>query len=171
MSERWYDGTSAYKYDYDYDGTSAYKIDEYYKYTEEAEKNKQIQVENQKKIQINYKKAIAVISLIFALGIAFLYANVVLIQTSTQNDELKQELEDAKGKNTQTSFDIVSGIDLKKVEEKAVNEFGMQQPESYQNVYVDVVLGDYTQTYNEQPQKGITEKMTDGLKAFLTYID
>lgn len=159
MSERWYDGTSAYK------------IDEYYKVTDETAKVEQLNTETVKKVQFNYKKAIAVISLIFALGIAFLYANVVLIQTSTQNDELKQALEDAKGKNTQMSFDIVSGIDLKKVEEKAINEFGMQQPESYQNVYVDVVQSDYTQAYNEQPQKGITETLTDRLKAFLAYID
>ncbi|MBQ4629522.1 MAG: hypothetical protein IJB70_00830 [Clostridia bacterium] len=160
----------AYKW---YDGTSAYKIEEYYDYTSDNNKKEKEEkkIEQVKTKVINHKKAIAVISLIFVIGIAFLYANAVLIQTSSQNDELKEELEDIKGKNTQTSFEITSEIDLKAVEDKAINEFGMQQPENYQNVYVDVVQSDYTQTYNHTKKVSAVEKVVDSLKSFLVYID
>ena len=73
-------------------------------------------------------------------------------------------------RNTQLAFDIESGIDLALVEEKAITEYGMQQPEGYQNVYVDVVQSDYTETYNATADTGIIASVIDGLKAFLMYI-
>lgn len=159
MSERWYDGTSAYK------------LDEYYEYTEKVQEKEEISPSKEKKFVINYRKAAAVLALVFILGIGFLYANVVLIQSSSENDKLREDLEYIQGKNIQTSYEITSGIDLKEVENKALNEFGMQHPESYQNVYVDVVQSDYTKVYNYEADGGFAQSLIDGLKSFIAYID
>ena len=100
-----------------------------------------------------------------------MYVNAVLIETSTEVNDLTKELEDLKVRNTQVSFDIVSGVDYKEVEKKAINEFGMQHPESYQNVYVDVIQNDYVEL--SQPSKksgGVLEDIITDVQAFLAYI-
>lgn len=155
-----------------YSGTSAYKIDDYYEYNREAEKKQ----ERKKNIQTGKaiafrKKAIAVSAVVFALAIAFLYSNVLLMRTASKYEALTGELEDIRVRNTQAAFEIASGIDLKVVEEKAKNEFGMQKPESHQNVYVEVVQSDYARTAKgTHKSDGMLDRMISGLKSFLAYI-
>lgn len=155
-----------------YDGTSAYKIEEYYSYTQKAEEKKQTrQAAVKKSPAVNFKQLSIILSVIFVIAIAFLYTNVVLIQTSTKVADLNKELEDIKVRNTQVSFDIVSGVDYKKVEEKAINEFGMQRPESYQNVYVDVVQNDYVElAQTSSKSQGFMEDLISNVQSFLAYI-
>lgn len=168
MAENWYSRA----YSYDYDGTSAYKIKEYDKYNEETQKKQEEKKQGRlKRAAVNHKKAFIITGVVFAVAIAFLYANVMLIRVCAKYDELTASLEDIKVRNTQTSFEIASGIDLAEVEEKAKTEFGMQQPESHQNVYVEVVQSDYAETTQQPVSEGnITDKMISGLKSFLEYI-
>lgn len=156
-----------------YEGTSAYKIDEYYDYTRQVqEKQDQRKVSVKRRHAINIKRLSIVLSLVFAVSTAFLYANAVLMETSSKVNDLTKELEDIKVRNTQVSFDIVSGVDYSIVEQKAINEFGMQHPESYQNVYVDVVQSDYAEVANEKQQShGFVEELISGVQAFLAYIE
>ena len=155
-----------------YDGTSAYKIDEYYDYAKKAqEKQDKRKVQIKKRQAVSFKKFAIILSCIFAVAVSFLYVNAVLIETSTEVNDLTKELEDLKVRNTQVSFDIVSGVDYKEVEKKAINEFGMQHPESYQNVYVDVIQNDYVEL--SQPSKksgGVLEDIITDVQAFLAYI-
>ena len=155
-----------------YDGTSAYKMDEYYSYTKKAEEKRQTRQSAKKKSRaVNFKKLSIILTVVFSIAIGFLYANAVLIETSTKVSELNKELEDIKVRNTQVSFDIVSGVDYKKVEEKAINEFGMQRPESYQNVYVDVVQKDYVELSRpESKSESFIEGLISNVQSFLAYI-
>jgi len=168
LAEKLYDGTSAY----DYYSSSAYKIDEYNNYNSRAdESRKKRKVESRKLRVVNLKKLSIALSILFVVASAFLYVNALLIETSTKVTELTSELEDLKVRNTQVSFDIVSGVDYSKVEEKALNVFGMQHPESYQNVYVDVVQSDYAEVANlKEEEAGFTESLISGLQSFLAYI-
>lgn len=168
MASKLYDGTSAY----DYYGSSAYKVDEYYTYTSNADESRKKRTAKRKKLHIvNLKKLAIALSVVFVVASAFLYVNALLIETSTQVTELTDKLEDLKVRNTQVSFDIVSGVDYGKVEEKALTVFGMQHPESYQNVYVDVVQSDYTEVANLKGEDaGFTESLISGLQSFLAYI-
>ena len=156
-----------------YEGTSAYKIDEYYDYTRQAqEKQDQRKVSVKRRHAINIKRLSIVLGLVFAVATAFLYTNAVLMETSSKVNDLTDELEDIKVRNTQVSFDIVSGVDYNVVEQKAISEFGMQHPESYQNVYVDVVQSDYAEVANEKEQsRGFVEGLISGVQAFLAYIE
>ena len=155
-----------------YEGTSAYKIEEYYAYTSDMRKKQEEKVQKQNVSKTaNRKKLIAAISAVFVIAIAFLYLNVVLLQTSAAYNLATAELEDIKMRNAQLSFDVASGVDLAVVEAKAKTQFGMQRPESYQNVYVNVVQNDYTETFTTKASnKGFVEHMITSLKAFLTYI-
>ena len=155
-----------------YDGTSAYKMEQYYDYNQKAsQKQDQRKQESQKRRSINIKRFSIILSIIFAVAIAFLYANVVLIQTSSRVTELNRELEDMKVRNTQVSFDISSGVDYGVVEQKAISEFGMQHPESYQVVYVDVQRSDYTELPgSKEKAKGFVEGLISNVQSFLAYI-
>ena len=74
-------------------------------------------------------------------------------------------------RNAQLAFDIASGVDLTFVETKAKTEFGMQRPESHQNVYVDVVQSDYIETFNpKSSDEGLLERMVMSFKSLLAYI-
>ncbi len=156
-----------------YDGTAAYKIDEYYSYTQKAqEKQDERKSKSQKRHIVNVKKLSIILSIVFTIAIAFLYANVVLIETSSKVTELNKELEDMKVRNTQVSFDIVSGVDYGVVEQKAISEYGMQHPESYQNVYVDVVQSDYVEVASSKAKsKGFVEDIISNVQSFLAYIN
>lgn len=155
-----------------YDGTSAYKMEQYYDYNQKAsQKQYKRKQESQKRRSINIKKISIILGIIFAVSIVFLYANVVLIETSARVTELNKELEDMKVRNTQVSFDISSGVDYGVVEQKAISEFGMQHPESYQVVYVDVKRSDYTELPgSKEKAKGFVEGLISNVQSFLAYI-
>ena len=155
-----------------YSGTSAYKIDDYYEYTEKAAK-KQEQKKNIRtgKMLAIRKKLVVATGVVFALAIAFLYSNVMLMRTASKYENLTSELDDIRVRNTQIAFEIASGIDLKVVEEKAKNEFGMQKPESHQNVYVEVVQSDYARSMKASEKSGgMLDRVVSSLKSFLAYI-
>ncbi len=156
-----------------YDGTSAYKIDRYYDYAQEVRKKQDERKEkNHRQHILNIKRVSIVIGAVFAVAIAFLYVNAVLIQTSGEVTNLTRELEDMKVRNTQVAFDIASGVDYSVVEQKAISEFGMQHPESYQNVYVDVVQKDYVEVANPKEKgKGFVEGIISNVQSFLAYIN
>jgi len=155
-----------------YDGTSAYKIEEYESYLDRVqETHKTRKAQSVKPVVINHKKIMVITCIVFAIAVAFLYANVVLIQTATRHDNLVNDIQDMRDRNTQVSFEIASAVDLAEVEAKAKNEFGMQQPESHQNVYINVVQSDYSEAANAATHnQGAVEKMISGLKSFLSYI-
>ena len=150
-----------------YDGTSAYKMDRYYDYTRKAsQKQDERRQESQRRRSINIKRFSIVLSIIFTVAIAFLYANVVLIETSSKVTDLSKELEDMKVRNTQVSFDISSGVDYSVVEQKAISEFGMQHPESYQVVYVDVQRSDYTELPgSKEKARGFVEGLISNVQS------
>ncbi len=155
-----------------YDGTSAYKIGQYNEYTSKAQKKQEEKLERQNVKRVaNRKKLTAIISAVFIVSISFLYLNVMLLQASATYSRMTSELEDMKMRNAQLTFDIASGVDLNFVETKAKTEFGMQRPESHQNVYVDVVQSDYIETFNpKSSDEGFVQRMVMSFKSLLAYI-
>ena len=94
-----------------------------------------------------------------------------MIESATEVSDLTDKLQNAKDTNTQLSFDITSGVDLSDVKKKAETKFGMQRPEDYQNVYVDVVQNDYAEISGKKSETGgILDKMITALSSFLAYI-
>ncbi len=155
-----------------YDGTSAYKLDQYEEYTKEVTRKQEVKKQKvQHRLKINRKKLIIALASVFAVATVFLYTNAVLMQTSSKVNDLTRELEDMKVRNTQVSFDIASGVDYTEVEKKAISVYGMQRPESYQNVYVDVVQSDYAElAVKKTESKGFVDTLISELQAFLAYI-
>ncbi len=157
---------------YYYDGTSAYKLDQYESYTRKVQQKQNSRNEYKKQKMLLGKKRMAIaLGLVFIIATAFLYANAALMQASSEVTNLTKELEDMKVRNTQVSFDIVSGVDYNDVEQKAITQFGMQHPESYQNVYVNVVQSDYAELASEKTvKKSAIDEIISGVQSFLAYI-
>ena len=157
---------------YYYDGTSAYKLDQYENYTRKVQQKQNSRNEYKKQKLLLGKKRMAIaLGLVFIIATAFLYANAALMQASSEVTNLTKELEDMKVRNTQVSFDIVSGVDYNAVEQKAITQFGMQHPESYQNVYVNVVQNDYAELASEKTVKKSTiDEIISGVQSFFAYI-
>ena len=157
---------------YYYDGTSAYKLDQYENYTRKVQQKQNSRNEYKKQKLLLGKKRMAIaLGLVFIIATAFLYANAALMQASSEVTNLTKELEDMKVRNTQVSFDIVSGVDYNAVEQKAITQFGMQHPESYQNVYVNVVQNDYAELASEKAvKKSAIDEIISGVQSFLAYI-
>lgn len=155
-----------------YDGTSAYKIEEYNDYNRRAqEKQDEYQQSVKKRRTLNLKKIFVVTLIVFGVSVAFLWVNALLLQSSAKVTSLSSELEDIKARNTQIAFDISSGTDLVEIEEKAIADFGMQKPEGYQNVYVNVVQSDYTKMAQKPVEEsGFIDELIKNLKSFLAYI-
>ena len=155
-----------------YIGTSAYKMEQYNSYTEKMQEKQ----EEKKRVKtmakkLTRKKLILAFSAAVLVATAFLYLNVVLLQTSASYTSKVAQLEDLKMRNAQLSFDVASGVDLAVVEAKAKNEYGMQRPESHQNVYVKVCQNEYAETFTApRTDAGFVERMITSLKAFLAYI-
>ena len=155
-----------------YTGTSAYKMEQYNTYTEQMqekqEKQSRLKSENKKNIR---KKIISAFCAVMVVATLFLYLNVVLLQTSAAYNDKVAQLEDVKMRNAQLSFEIASGVDLALVETKAKTEYGMQRPESHQNVYVKVVQNEYAETFTSpKSEKGFVDRMITSLRAFVAYI-
>ena len=157
---------------YYYDGTSAYKLDQYENYTRKVQQKQNSRNEYKKQKLLLGKKRMAIaLSLVFIIATAFLYANAALMQASSEVTNLTKELEDMKVRNTQVSFDIVSGVDYNAVEQKAITQFGMQHPESYQNVYVNVVQNDYAELASEKAvKKSAIDEIISGVQSCFGYI-
>ena len=155
-----------------YDGSSAYKIDEYYDYNRQVQEKHDEQREiARRRSLINIRKILVITLIVFVISAAFLWTNALLLQSSVEVTRLTGELDDVKARNTQIAFDISSGTDLELIEEKALSDFGMQKPEGYQNVYVDVVQSDYTKMAHVAGESsGFIDDMIRNLKSFLVYI-
>ncbi len=155
-----------------YDGTSAYKIEEYNNYNRKVQqKQDEYKASVKKRNILNLKKILVITLIVFGVSAAFLWTNALLLQSSAEVTALTSELDDTKARNTQIAFAISSGTDLVEIEEKAIADFGMQKPEGYQNVYVDVVQSDYTKMAQKPVETtGFIDELIKNLKSFLAYI-
>ena len=133
-------------------GTSAYKLDEYDYYSKRGNDNTaRRKVKKNKKNEAVCRFIIASAALVFAVASIMVYLNVMTMRASTKAQELKKELTLLTEQNNNKEMQINQKLDMKRIEEKAINELGMQRPENNQIVYVNVKQDSYTET--EEPSK------------------
>ena len=157
-----------------YDGTSAYQL-EYDSQEQLAEVNKRVKQRQLRKRKFFKRvKLMGCLAVVFVVACGVLYGNARIIQASSRVSELQAELEKITENNTQKLLDLEKSLDLKKVEEIAINELGMKRPEKYQIVYVDVQQSDYgevTQTEKSEPVRGTFGAIRQSISAFLAYFN
>ena len=154
-----------------YIGTSAYKLDEYERYAHDREE-KQKQNKQLKKHERAVMCRFLIVSVIavFAVCSALVYTNVMMIRAATQTEKLRKELALITEQNSRKQIEIGQKLDMKVIEERAINELGMQRPENNQIVYVDIKQNSYSETADKKTvSKGILATFKGALDNVLEY--
>lgn len=156
-----------------YNGTSAYKIDNF-EYVNAPAGDVKESIERRKTIRegrkAEFMKRLRICSTmmaVFGITIGFLCTNAVIIEKSTEVNDKKQQLTEITEANNQIVLDIERNLDLKKIEDIAINELGMKHPDKYQIVYVNVEQNDYAEISGKEkkPEKAQTRMVAMENKA------
>lgn len=163
-----------------YNGTSAYKLDEAdYRVSTDVQENIEYRKQARNKKRAGFLKSlrrVALLACAFGMCIGILFTNAVIIEKSSQVSDMQNELNELTEANTQLKLDIEKNLDLKKIEEIAINELGMKRPDKYQVVYVNIEQNDYAEVVceNETEHKGISAALGaigSGVSHFMEYIN
>ena len=101
---------------------------------------------------------------------ALVYTNVMMIRAATQTEKLRKELALITEQNSRKQIEIGQKLDMKVIEERAINELGMQRPENNQIVYVDIKQNSYSETADKKTvSKGILATVKGALDNVLEY--
>lgn len=78
-----------------------------------------------------------------AFSATFMISKFVAVNdTASKIKSLNRELENIRAYTSQKIFEMERSVDLSEVEKIATTKLGMQRPESYQMIYVDVAQND-----------------------------
>ncbi len=141
--ERYFDGSSAYKMDdLEFDTT-------YSKKGPELVKNEFSASEVNKRRQAA-KSLCSYLLVVFLLASSVVYTKVLLMQAKTDVSNLEKQYANIVEENTNKKIQMEQSIDLKKIEEIAISQYGMQRLDKNQTIYVKVVQEDYAEIVNEK---------------------
>ena len=140
-------------------GSSAYDIDFDRRVREEQRKN--IEAERRRKQAVRERterreNAFHLLRLAFAAGVFFFGCVLTITAVSSVSEmrfqikELKEELSVLQNENIVLSSEISDTINLDYIEDRAVNELGMSEPQSYQIKTINVPEQSYTLQYSDK---------------------
>ena len=110
-------------------GSSAYQLELPYNPVEKV--NKKVRARNR-------RNAKTMITILLGLGICLFmcYRYAAIYGNSVDYAKKESGLRDIEARNTQLVMEIERSVDLKSIEEYAINELGMVRPQRYQIRYV-----------------------------------
>lgn len=83
---------------------------------------------------------------VIAVSAGFMISQFVAVnETSQQIASLEKKLSAAEAVTSQMVFDMEKNLDLEEIEKQATTKLGMQRPEKYQTIYVNVKREDTTE--------------------------
>ncbi len=126
----------------------AYKDYTYEEYVPKKRKPQQNKSKRNHNQMLNRKKSVrricAILVLSFSAG--FMISEFVAVnETKQQIASLEKKLADAEAITSQKNYELEKSVDLTKIEEEATTRLGMQRPEKYQTIYVNVKQNDVTE--------------------------
>ena len=128
-------GNLAYKHEYDHEEYTQLNT------TYDNKPLRQPQLRRSKRCAIYIARIAAV-----ALSAAFMVSTFISVHdTKLVVSNLTVELEAAEAFTNQKAFDLEHSYNLTEIEEEATSRLGMQRPESYQYVYINVKQQDTTE--------------------------
>ena len=141
-------------------GNTAYRLEEYdyqpYERKKRSEEVKKAKVQQKPKKQDKLKTMLSIMAA-FAVAFIMLLRYVAITEASSNVDRLKKELANLQSANQHMQVQIDGSVDLKKVEEVAINKLGMRRPEKYQTVYVNLKQTDYAEVVGGKKGKAKTQ--------------
>ncbi|MDO5397644.1 MAG: hypothetical protein Q4G33_06920 [bacterium] len=172
-----------------YYGNLAYDDRDYEDYSPEYRKNKQVKSSDIKRNKStmkgkaknktgktarktarakNKKINAGVIASILALSVSAAFMISEFVTVNERRDEiagLEEKLANAEAATSQKSFELEQSVDLTEIEKEATTRLGMQRPEKYQTIYINVPTDDVTHT-----TAGAVEGVDNSLKNFFNKI-
>ena len=101
-----------------------------------------------------------------AFSATFMISKFVAVNDTTSKiKSLNRELENVRAYTSQKIFEMERSVDLSEVERIAATKLGMQRPESYQMIYVDVAQSDMSGV-----TAGDVEGAGNSMKAFFSKV-
>ncbi|MGN0106830.1 MAG: hypothetical protein ACI4A5_03930 [Hominilimicola sp.] len=92
----------------------------------------------------NIRRICAIV--VIALSAGFMISQFVTVnETKQEIASLQKELSEIESATSQMIFDMEQSVDLAEVEKEATTRLGMQRPEKYQTIYVNVKQDDMTE--------------------------
>lgn len=150
-------------------GNLAYKLPEQYTppIKKQRRTTKRVIADKRKREQMRYKvknlRRIAAIS-VMALSAGFMISEFVTVNETNQNiAALQKELSTIESATSEMVFEMEQSVDLAEIERQATTRLGMQRPEKYQTIYVNVKQDDYIETTADEVE-GLGNGMMSALK-------
>ena len=146
-------------------GTAARKL-EYDVY----EENKVLS--NKKKQRVNNKikvKVVFAFMVVFALSGFVMYRYALITDLNYKINTKMNALTEVKNENTRLMVKIEKELDLKKIQQFAEENLGMQKPDKSQCTFVKVPRSDFTTASNNN--EGIAKKTVNVFEALLSKVD
>ena len=104
------------------------------------------------------------IVVLIALSAGFMISQFVEVNETEQKiASLEKQLAAAESVTSQMIFDMEQSVDLAEVEKQATTRLGMQRPEKYQTIYVNVKQDDMTEKTAEDVE-GVGNRFMSALK-------
>lgn len=156
--------------------SSAYKIQELAYDIPEHEEKRRISRKRKAKNEMGGRekfKTICTVLVCFGVAFYIILRYAAITEANSKVESMKKQLTKLESANQQTQVELDRSIDLKKVEEVAENKLGMQRPEKFQTVYVNLQSNDYAEVA-KQPEKvkkqGIFGMMMKRITNVLEYL-
>ena len=128
-------------------GNLAYKLPEERPKRPPQKKRKKKQVRRTKQMALRNKmiRRVCVIAAV-AVSASFMISQFVAVnEGDRQIASLRKQLADTEAATSQMVFDMEQSVDLAEIEKQATTRLGMQRPEKYQIIYVNVKQDDMTE--------------------------
>jgi len=120
---------------------------------------KRVRTKEKRESALKHIKAIFCTVLIAAAAFVMISRYVELEESQKAIAELEDALAVAEATTCQKTFELESMVDLNTVEEIATTRLGMQRPEKYQVVYVNINKADITEVTADEVE-GIGNKLS-----------
>ena len=123
-------------------GTAAEKIEyDVYEHNEVLKEKKKYRANRLIKV-----KMVAGILLLFSLGLIAMYRYALIAEINFKISSKEKQYEELKNENSRLKVAIENETNLSKITQVAQNELGMQKPDKYQIVYIEVPKTSFTVT-------------------------
>ena len=135
-----------------------------------VKKNNKIGSKSVKKRRINEHTKIMIRRILcIAMGTAsalFMISRYVVVNDGREQVAvLEKNLTNEEAKTSQKSYELEKSVDLSEIEKEATTRLGMQRPEKYQTIYINVPTDDVTHKTSDS-----VEGIGNTLKAFFKKI-
>lgn len=116
------------------------------------------------------------VSVIFVLGLLIVFRYASITELGYDVSELQNQYNLLKTENARIEVNIARQMNLSEISEIAINELGMQKPQSYQIVRVSVLPTDQTEVLNlkftkDKVQTPWYNNLLKDIKTFLVYVN